>query len=907
MVNFFRYWGKTTEENNYHLLPYHCLDVAAVGWLLLDPGKPRCRGLAERLKIPPEQLQRWFVFFACLHDIGKFATAFQGMVPDLSPNLVSGSRQKPYTERHDSLGYQLWIDEDGLRDRLCTAGVFPGEEADTGSLPFRRVLDAWMQIVTGHHGIPPKTTPINLADHFTKQDQIAALQFVQEVGCLFLSDCNSDGLADNAFFQRLKLTSWVLAGVTVLADWLGSSRTPECYCQHEISLDEYWRKHALPFASWVLDQAQLESSPVVPFTKINHLFPFIKVLTPLQQWAESRELTAGNQLFILEDVTGAGKTEAALTLVHRMMADGLVEGLYVALPTMATANAMYERLGTAYRRMYAKDALPSLALAHGARHLSDAFRKSLDLPEKRGAEGNYGNHEETAEAFCSAWLADSRKKALLAEIGVGTLDQALLAVLPATHQSLRCFGLARKALIIDEVHAYDPYMTHLLQRLLEYHAAQGGSAILLSATLPHSTRSKFLHAFADGAGLKVPDSEPTNAYPLATHFPTSEQMETPLATRREVERTLSVVLLDSIDQAEKVVMAAVEQGKCVCWVRNTVGDAIKTYRAIAKSEWMDKSRLTLFHSRFSMNDRQRIETAAMAYFGKKSTAEMRRGRVLIATQVVEQSLDLDFDVMISDLAPIDLLIQRAGREHRHVRDAVGNRLDEAGAVDQREGPTFYVVGPSVSYDPEENWLKEALPGTQAVYQHVGQLWLTQQLLNKAGSLSMPNDARELIEGVYGDVSQDVIPEALLELVWKALGEDSGKLSMANLNVLKFSKGYCRASSTSGGWDDESRMPTRLGDDSVRIALVVSEGRGWRPYAESEEFGWDMSMVSVPKWQWKRAQEAIPAEMQASVEALKEEHRALRWVELFPLIPELSEWYSKSMGWGLNMEVTDEPD
>jgi CRISPR-associated endonuclease/helicase Cas3 len=906
--SYYKYWGKTEKNSpNYHLLPYHSLDVAGVGWFLLDSKKQTCRRLAEQLEISPVALQNWFVFFLCLHDIGKFATSFQGLVTGLSPQLVPANLQKPYTERHDSLGYRLWDDDDGLFVKLQKAGIFSGDNLSDNPIQLRRNLDVWMQIVSGHHGIPPKTNPINLSNNFTKQDEEAALQFVLSVYNQFLTECDAAFLTDKKFCQRLKFASWTFAGIVVLADWLGSSRPSDTYCQHEISLDEYWSVHAIPFAERAIAQARLEASPVAHYIGSKYLFPFINNLTPLQQWVEERKLVDTKQLFILEDVTGAGKTEAAMTLAHRLMANGLADGLYVALPTMATANAMYERLSKAYRRLYTKNALPSLILAHGARHLSDDFRNSLDLPENKNSQQMYDLDEETAEAYCSAWLADSRKKALLSEVGVGTLDQALLAVLPAKHQSLRCLGLTRKILIVDEVHSFDPYMNLLLQRLLEYHAAQGGSAILLSATLPHTMRSAYLQAFANGTGLNAPELKEIQSYPLATHFPTSEQVETVLSTRREVERTSSVVLLDSFKQAMKVIEEAVEEGKCVCWVRNTVGDAIKTYHQLAKQDWMENDRISLFHSRFAMIDRQRIESATLEHFGKDSTSAMRCGRVLIATQVVEQSLDLDFDVMISDLAPIDLLIQRIGREHRHVRDAVGNRLYDEGAIDQRESQLFYIFGPPATETPAENWLKVVLPGTQAVYQHVGQLWLTQQLLGKAGSLSMPGDARMLIEGVYGEEAQESIPTALLELTWNAVGEDSGKLSMANLNVLKLTKGYCRASSEGGGWEDESRIPTRLGDETVRIALVANNTEGWRPYADVEKFAWDMSMLSVPKWGWQKAKEAIPPEVGKSLEALKEEHKILKWVELFPLTPELAGWYDQQMGWGFYKEDDNESD
>jgi len=907
MKTYYHYWGKTEKDGKrYHLLLYHCLDVAAVGWLLLDPQKTLCRRLARQLKIAPEHLQRWFAFFLSLHDIGKFAVAFQGLVPGLSTALVKPNDRKKYTERHDSLGYCLWNDESGLRDRLEAEDTWFAQSANPRQLG--RTLDVWMQIVTGHHGIPPKASGLYLSQHFDKQDEEAAWHYLLDVSCMFITTGIVGIPADKEFCNCLKNASWILAGIVVLADWLGSSRQPDEFWQQEIPLDDYWQNHALPFAIKAVEHAQLEPSHVAPYRNTHHLFNFITTLTPLQQWAENVALALGNQIFILEDVTGAGKTEAALTLVHRLMASDLADGLYVALPTMATSNAMYERLGKAYRRLYADDALPSLVLAHGARHLSEAFRKSLSLPENTGTQQHYGCEEETIETVCTAWLADSRKKALLAEVGVGTLDQALLAVLPARHQSLRCLGLARKILLVDEVHAYDPYMNKLLQTLIEYHAAQGGSVILLSATLPLDMRNQYLQAFCKGIDTETPALKETKKYPLATHFPSSEQLETALATRREVERTVTVALLDDADDVLERIRQAVKQGRCVCWVRNTVGDAIKTYRLLARHEWLDKDRLTLFHSRFAMIDRQRIESATLSFFGKESTAEMRRGRVLIATQVVEQSLDLDFDLMISDLAPIDLIIQRMGREHRHIRDAAGERLKHEGAVDEREAPVFYLFGPEASETPAENWLKAALPGTQKVYQNVGQLWLTQQLLGRAGKLSMPGDARGLIEGVYGDEAQDTIPVSLQELSYNAMADAYAKLGVARMNTLKLAKGYSRASAEdSGGWEEESKIPTRLGDDTVRVALVCADGDGWRPYAADEHFAWDLSMVSVPKTSWLRAKEAIPTDMQSSLETLKEEVKALKWVELFPLTAELSIWYDKLMGWGIQKEGTDESD
>lgn len=905
MPTYYKYWGKVEKGGkNYHLLAYHCLDVAAVGWLLFDPAKPLCQRLAMQLKVTPIWLQYWTAFCLSLHDIGKFATAFQGVVPDLSPALIPSNPRMPYSERHDTLGFLLW--QDVLSSKWLASGRFNSNACHSDLSKLLRNVDPWLEIVTGHHGEPPKRIPIHRQNFFTIADEDAASRFREDVAALFLRDFDSSILVEKVLKNRLKFSSWLLAGIVVLADWLGSGRDPKSYAQTQIPLGEYWRHHALPIAEQVIAKADLSHSIIAPFAGTRHLFPFITSLTPLQKWAEKRQLGGTNQLFILEDVTGAGKTEAALVLAHRLMANGLVEGIYVALPTMATANSMYTRLGKAYRRLFGAGERPSLVLAHGARHLSEGFRNSVGLPESAPANLSYADDEEPTEAYCSAWLADSRKKALLAEIGVGTLDQALLAVLPARHQSLRLLGLAQKVLIVDEVHSYDPYMNQLLQTLIEAHARQGGSIILLSATLPRQMREKYIHSFCEGAGVNMPTLEETPAYPLAIHVPTIEQTETGLTTRREAVRTTSITFIEEVADALNVLHDAIGKGQCACWVRNTVKDARVAYDMLASQEWTDKNKLMLFHSRFAMVDRQRIEAAALNLFDKDSTAEKRHGQVLIATQVIEQSLDLDFDFMISDLAPIDLLIQRAGRLHRHVRDSVGNPLRADGAVDQRGDPSLYVFGPMPTKTPAEDWLKSKLPGTQAVYQHVGQLWLTQQQLFPSKKISVPGDARTLIEGVYSEKRQESIPDTLLGLCWNAEGEAGSRRGMARLNALKLEKGYTRASAEdSGGWDKEAHIPTRLGINTITVALARIDGNLLKPYAETKEFSWELSMIALPKNNWRKVQESIPASLRRSIDKLKEDVKLLKWVEVLPLTEDVDRYYDPHMGWGLNKEENDE--
>ena len=532
---YFRYWGKARPESDtgpaYHLLPYHSLDVAAVGWHLLNPTHKLCRNLAEQLGVESEWLQRWYVFCLSLHDIGKFAVAFQGQVAGLSDRLVERDGRFVYSERHDSLGYGLW--DEWLVDRWLS-GV--GIDCSV------RNLRPWLESVTGHHGVPPKL--IGRLEHFfTERDKQAVEAYIAAVHVLLLDGLDLAPLADKGLLKLIQSHSWQLAGIAVLADWLGSDQQQFSYQSEPQELSQYWRQVALPKAGQALAVAGLQPQQVASFKSIQQLFPFIETPTPLQRYALSVPLSTHPQLFILEDVTGAGKTEAALILTHRLMDKGLADGLYVGLPTMATANGMYRRLAKAYRSLYSEQAQPSLVLAHGARQHSQDFIDSIAIATQP-CDRIYAPDESSASAFCSAWVADSRKKALLADVGVGTLDQALLGILPARHQSLRMLGLARKVLLVDEIHAIDSYMQGLLETLLEAQARQGGSVVLLSATLPMAMRNGLTNAYRRGLEQDALALSRWD-YPLVTQLAVDRKKEIPVATRPEVERDVVVVRLAS--------------------------------------------------------------------------------------------------------------------------------------------------------------------------------------------------------------------------------------------------------------------------------------------------------------------------------------------------------------------------
>ncbi len=784
----------------------------------------------------------WLTFWLAMHDIGKFATSFQNQRPDLLQHLQERASTKSYGGvRHDALGELLW------RTHLLVRADALGLGAQASRFACR--IAPWVQAVTGHHGEPPDAGHATIHAHFDACDESAAESFVAEMRAILPPEIALGAICAAPVKQAIRAArecSWWFAGVAVLADWLGSNKAFFPYVSETRALSDYWQNIALPQSRRAVDAAGVLPQPVAHGRRLQDIFGHerISVLTPLQTRADTINLPAGPQLYLLEDVTGAGKTEAALTLAYRLMAQGEAGGIFIGLPTMATANAMFERVVAVANRLFAPQARPSVVLAHGRRDLVGSFRAAVLHADR--AEGDPQQADETASARCASWLADHNKKALLASVGVGTIDQALLAVLHARHQSLRLLGLFRKVLIVDEVHACDAYMQELLEGLLQFHAAAGGSAILVSATLPKEVKRKLAAKFAAGRGWAAPDLV-SNGYPLITRVQAGSATEHPVGTRPEVQRRVAVAYCSDRDQIIAEIRAAVAEGHCVCWVRNTVADAIEAWESIRRS--IPELNCTLFHARFALGDRLAIEEDLRSAFGPMGDSARRRARVVVATQVIEQSLDVDFDLMISDLAPIDRLIQRSGRLQRHTRAANGTPIR---GRDERGGARMIVFGPPWADRPAANWISAFFPRGAAVYPHAGQLWLTARELISREGFSMPEDARLLIETVYAPDAE--FPEGLQAKANEAEGRDWAAVNIAFAARLKIETGYSRCNS--GAWLADDAAPalasedgwdlgtaTRQGETTVNVRIARWEKGAWVPWCAGED-AWELSTVRV---------------------------------------------------------------
>jgi len=817
------YWGKAARDlSSYHLLVYHSLDVAAVGYMYLCHDSLISRRMADLAGISPDSVPDLVGFFLSLHDLGKFSESFQNKIPDLLLSLQGRSGTLSAPVRHDSTGSMLW--KEHLGRIFFQKKLLPGEEM-RNLLLASLLLAPFFSAVFGHHGIPPGNEKLSPSSVYTNQDIASAGEFVSAMRDLFsIEKSLIQSLVKREKEESLCALSWLLAGLCVISDWIGSNSHAFPYMSQRIPLEQYWRENALPIAEKALRNVRMIPLAPSPARGITALFPWFSTgeysPSPLQEWASGIRPGPGPHLFIIEESTGSGKTEAALTLAHRLIADGTGHGFYFALPTMATSNAMFSRIKAIRGNFFENEKEPPLVLSHSTRQITPYLTGEQSLCE-------YAVREDVSGEDLSLWLHDNSKKALLAPLGVGTIDQALVAVLPRRYQSLRLFGISRNILIVDEVHAYDPYVNELLRNLICDHARTGGSTILLSATLPACTRNSLIRAFCEGAGIRVNEREP-GQYPLVTHVSPAGLREIPVEPRPGTGRSISCVFFESEDEVISELIRIAQSGRCACWIRNTVRDALEGYRRIRDSA-DNPSDVLLFHARFTLGHRLERENDVIQMFGKESVPEMRSGRILVATQVVEQSLDLDFDFLVTDLAPIDLVIQRAGRLHRHSRGERGN-------------PILGIYAPPWSENPGENWYYEKFPGGSWVYPSHCQLWLTLEILRRKGGFRMPQEARECVEWVYGKEAESRVPPALAERDREFMDEHE-KRGRAITSVINFKKGYTMEGRP---WPEDKDVPTRLAEPSVtlRLGVLDMEQKTIRPLCTAGEYSWEMSQVSV---------------------------------------------------------------
>ena len=817
--------GKSDKEGNEHPAIWHMLDVGTCAERLID-GHRAFASLSQ-------DNRNALVVLVALHDVGKISETFRAMIRDRPQHLGT---------------YRHWKLSDVLLTRPLDEIL---DDAFGGNVHARWALYA---AVSGHHGGPERSNNRHEIARRKKAiggaGEAAAIEWVSLLLEL-LPDGSLEGIDQHAA-QRL---SWALSGLTVASDWVASNTEWFPFAKPDLDPVDYLAR-ARRQAELATALAGLDGT-AVSTEKNGRDLTGLTALRPMQTVVESVDLPNGPVLAVIEDATGAGKTEAALILAHRMIASGRARGLFFALPTMATANAMFDRMTATAKRLFA--GRPSLALAHGQAWLNKSFRqKTVGTEDEPTPDAPAGFRElvgaeddptpEAREVSCTRWLADDRRRSLLADVGVGTIDQALMGILPTRFATLRLFGLMDRVLIVDEAHSYDPYMRRQLETLLKMQAMSGGSAIVMTATLPSKMRQQYADAFRSGLGCPSMTLD-HQAYPALVVVGAQAQaraVEPAPATCRSVR----IERIDRAETALEQLVAGTEAGAACLWVRNAVDDAIEAVKALRERGCP----ASLLHARFAMGDRLRYEEKIVDRFGPNGTG--RAGQALVATQVVEASLDLDFDVMVSDLAPVGSLIQRAGRLWRH--------MDQRPATERPvPGPTLTVLSPDPARVTDDRWLKEIL-GRGAYVYRIDDQWQTAQAVFGAGEIREPDGLRALINAVHGSDAPDV-PEPLQHATSKAEGDAHAEAALAQQNVVVPEDGYLKGTRGSV-WSDE-KFPTRLGAEEAILVLARHEGGSLKPWCagDTPARGWALSEVRCARY---RLPDELPDQKEEEIARIK---------------------------------------
>jgi CRISPR-associated endonuclease/helicase Cas3 len=650
-------WAKSDrgkESDAWHPLICHLLDVAASCYEIISLEPQRYRDLlAIDFHTTAERAVALTVALVGLHDLGKANAWFQRKSESCVGRVKEANFDFP-PEKDAEIAHGI-ISQAFLYELLPRRFSLSCEAA-------RLLADA----VGAHHGY--RTQPPEFAQAMRRAGRrrplwkAATEELFDEVWevCDAPDQWSLPSLSAPAF-QRLM-------GLTSVADWIGSSLEFAAYDGNGKGYFEQARGRARERLRQVGWQQRLPLRSGATFGQLfSYLAPEGSTFEPRGLQKAVVELLEGVSepvLLLVEAPMGEGKTEASF-YAHVAIQNAVGHrGAYIGLPSQATGNAMFERLHAFLEGQGRKQA-PDLQLLHGAQLLNDSYQ---DLRIKSNV---IRPGEDGANVVAQTYFSHL-KRALLSEYGAGTIDQALLGILGIKHQFVRLWGLGNRTVILDEVHAYDTYTSELLLALVRWLRSLGSSVILMSATLPRATRQQMLEAFAGAAALTA-----NLPYPRVALVHQGQVREQTFLTRPLACFELHpapVTIPDLADQAAKLV----EEGGCLACIVNTVDRAQQLYLALEKR--LGKDDVMLFHARFPIEQKQKIEEMVLARFGKGDSAapnpDRPRRAVLVATQVVEQSLDLDFDVMVTDLAPIDLILQRAGRLHRHDKNTGGRGRHE---------------------------------------------------------------------------------------------------------------------------------------------------------------------------------------------------------------------------------------
>lgn len=741
------FWAKTTADGSQGISVYdHMMNVGRVAKGIAESSPE----LVERFRLQASMIGA----FAALHDLGKISPGFQRKCEawlkenDLVKVARNGCWDTAMESDHGKVSHaaiQAFLGKNGVDGKTAkfisaVLGAHHGRLTppnDRGYRPSRLMID-----------------PVSKIDWDNERMAIA-----QEIWDRFEENGTAFTLTDES------PSLWWLAGLTSVADWIGSDE--RFFSPERQTVDEDVA---------ALARKALDTIGFIPPILINNLsFESLFSFPPNDMQTKALTTITGPGVYIIEAPMGMGKTEAALGAAYHLMAGGKANGIYFALPTQATSNRIHLRMNEFIQRI-APDA-PASRLIHANSWL-------MQTAPELSPTATVGHGSATDDARTGRDWFTSAKRALIAPFGVGTVDQALLGVVAAKHFFVRHFALAGKVVILDEIHSYDLYTGTLIDKLITTLEGLGCTVIVLSATLTGKRRGQMVSC----SGALADEAE--RPYPFITGRNEGQTLE-PVAATPPVSRMVKVEFIAAGDATEEAIKVA-SNGGAVLWICNTVSAAQKQF---CRFKGLDFP-VGLLHSRFPFWQREKLESEWMERFGKKGTT--RCGSILVSTQVVEQSVDLDADLLISELAPTDMLLQRIGRLWRH--DRKERPVDAARICIVEEAMSledFQALTPQK--------IKKGL-GSKALVYDPFILLRTLEVWRKLKDVKVPEQIRSLIEATYEDRDE---PES-----WQKLNDEMYGKSLTYRQKALMSSNIWQVA-----LNDEEGVQTRL-NEMPTIPLVL---------------------------------------------------------------------------------------
>ena len=732
---------------------------------------------------------------AFLHDFGKLNAGFQFKVRKRSELPTA----PPWGKGHGHIVEAFFCCQ---QDHMFTALGFP-DMATWGE-----GLESLLIASLSHHGRPAQplhsgSGPSDIWSSFAGYDPVEAASLLHNCIRAWFPAAFEQGppLPHSPALVHL------FAGVVALADQIGSAKEffsfqpnsdPEYIIRARKKAREILKARGLRRASHQAcpEQANFQ-------TMFGHSSP-----RPLQQAVADAPLD--RPLLILESETGSGKTEAAVMRFATLWQAGIVDGLYFAVPTRAAAKQLHGRISKALKSLLPQR-IPTVLAVPGYYRADEVEGQYI------GNFKVFWEDEPDEEKRFARWSAESTRHYLSSTAAVGTVDQALLSALKVKWAHLRGASLARSLLVVDEVHASDSYMTRLLHTLLRGHLDLGGHALLMSATLGATARTTFTGSSV--RDLPAPDEAEKAPYPALTLAGNGTSDICPIGhtgQSKAVSMRVEAWMSDPAQIAQFAYSQAREGAK-VLVIRNTVATAQGVFENLLEQDGGELTLTvegipTLHHSRFAVEDRGLLDDAVELVLGKGDRPD--NGRVVIGTQTLEQSLDIDADILISDLCPVDVLLQRIGRLHRHADTVRPSAFST---------PNCIVLTPEDGLEVglEGGLLSHGLGMSEngGIYRNLLAVEQTRSLIIDHAVWRIPDMNRMLVErGTHPDVLReraDMLGDPWLTHEQQTWGLAVAEAQVARGHELDREKLF-----------DEQRFPdldekvrTRLGEDGPRINLA----------------------------------------------------------------------------------------